>query len=450
MKTPINKELPASRYYVHTSYIPTYYYVYMYLEYWIAKNIFRNDLSRVFMASNDYAFRRRFELTDMSKAYDEIEASSLRFPFANYNILNQGWTANDRPAANTAAQIYLGIYAGTTKVRAADVSTTIPVLFYFDREDDARLAYDTLFFYTFNKHYFSTEVPFANNTLQIPITLEINNISFNPDFKENDWLKQNRIFIIAADFDIDTYAIFPPAQPDYDDTSATNPYYYDDGTDHYYIVQDVVLNLWKQDTDVEVLTFRGADNFPTEGKTGVYYIDDTCAEDEKGFLENPKSRDIKKVYRWNANLWNSDTESWGRYELLNLEELADINVSSLGVNGELASGTVAVKLLKADSITTTSATILWDYDDDYATEDIHRITVSLNDLKDLIDVDVTEKSCVLTDLQPGSHYTVYVCFYSKDGTVKKLFLDISTLSDQKGADKEKLRKSLIADKNKIK
>ena len=62
----------SSQYYIHNSYVDTYYYVYKFLEKWIADNIFRKDASRVFLASDDYAFRRRFELTDMSKSYENF------------------------------------------------------------------------------------------------------------------------------------------------------------------------------------------------------------------------------------------------------------------------------------------------------------------------------------------------------------------------------------------
>ena len=159
-----NVDASVSKYYIHSSYIPTYYYVYIFIEQWLAANIFRNDLSRVFMASNDYAFRRRFELTDMSENYEDIDASSLRFPFGNYWAQNTGWKVDDRPAANTAAQVYEGLYLGTTKVRAVNVTLPVGIQLYFDREDDARLAYDRLFFYSFNRHFYSTEANIAGNT----------------------------------------------------------------------------------------------------------------------------------------------------------------------------------------------------------------------------------------------------------------------------------------------
>ena len=110
-------ELRASQYYVHNSYINSYYHIYKYIEKWFASQIFRNDTSRVFLASDDFCFRRRFELTDTSKDFETLDFESLRFPFANYWPLNTGWQADSRFAANPAALVYDGIYIGNTKIR---------------------------------------------------------------------------------------------------------------------------------------------------------------------------------------------------------------------------------------------------------------------------------------------------------------------------------------------
>ena len=209
-------EIKASQYYIYRSYVSTYYYVYMRLEEWLKEIIFRNDESRTFLASDEYAFRRRFELTDTSKNYNDVEASSLQFPFANYWPLNTGWQPDTRIVANPAALVYAGIYEGDTKIRAASVSLPISITFYYDREDDARMAYEKLLFYTYNEHYYDIDVPYAGNTLGIPFILRVNNLRFNPTFNETDWLNKNRIFTISVEFDIRTYVLYPPEQPDYD------------------------------------------------------------------------------------------------------------------------------------------------------------------------------------------------------------------------------------------
>lgn len=234
-------ELSASQYYIHTFYVPAYYYVYTSLEKWIATRIFREDTSRVFCASNDYAFRRRFELTDTSRDYHKVETSSLQFPFANYWPQNTGWEQDSRLAGNAASLIYLGVYEDYTNIRATGGIITIPTTFYFDREDDARLAYDKLMFYTYNEHVYSIEVPYGDYMLQLPVILEVRNLNFNPTFKETDWLKQNRIYTLTVNFTLRSYIIYPPRQPAYN--AEVDPLNYDSGIKKYEPVKEVILNM---------------------------------------------------------------------------------------------------------------------------------------------------------------------------------------------------------------
>lgn len=437
--------LPASHYYIHTYYVPTYYYAYITLEKWIAAKIFRNDLSRVFMSSNDYAFRRRFELTDMSQAYDEIGASSLRFPFANYNILNQGWTRDEREAANTAAQVYAGLYVGTTKLQAAAVTAEIPVQFYFDREDDARLAYDNLFFYSFNPHYYKASVPYGNSTLELPYAFELTNLVFNPTFTEQDWLKQNRIFVITVNFRISSYIIKPPLQPDWNASAETLREYgsakeYDpgesrpDGIENYVLTEDVILDFWSKDLDLKVMNYAGTESFPHTGEEGVIYVDTLCPDQSKGFLDQPVTRKCD-IYRW-----NSQTQGYTQIDPL---KQIDISLDAIGVNGELASGSVAVRYLRLNAVTSTTAEIAWDYDLDYDPAQIRKITVAVNDPKTEIEIPVDSKSYLLKALAEGSNYLVYVNFYSTDGSVKRLHLTLTTQAGESVKDQVLPKNALV-------
>ena len=220
----------------------------MALEDWIAANVFRNDSSRVFLASDDYVFRRRFELTDMSINFNDLDIASLNFPFANYWPLNTGWKGADRLAANPAALVYEGIYEGDTKIKAAASVLEIPVTFYFDREDDARLAYEILYFKTFNEHYYSIDMPYSTSTLGLPVNIKIEGLTFNPSYNENNWLKENRIFTVKATFNVRSYSILPPVQPDNNLTLDVNGYLsdgtiYNDGIERYYITEEVWMNL---------------------------------------------------------------------------------------------------------------------------------------------------------------------------------------------------------------
>ena len=408
--------IKASKFYVHTSYVPTYYYAYITLEKWIATVIFRNDISRVFMASDDYAFRRRFELTDMSQSYDELEASSLRFPFANYNILNQGWQKDEREAANTAAQVYAGLYVGTTKLQAAAVTTEIPVQFYFDREDDARFAYDRLFFFSFNPHYYKATVPYSDNTLELPYTFEFEDLSFNPNFTESDWLKQNRIFVISVKFKVSSYIILPPNQPAWN-ASQEELATFNDGIENYVLTEDVILDFWTENLGLNVMNYQGTEAFPYTGEPGTVYVDTFCPDESKGYLESPTTR------RCDIYIWNEDSQG---YEQIDPHRYIDIQLDSIGVNGALVSGSVPVKLLKTGTLTSTSVELEWAYDDGYDIANINRITVAVNNPSPETEVPIDALSYILKNLTDGTNYLVYVNFYSKDGSVKKLHITFTT------------------------
>lgn len=247
-------EISSRQFYIHKNYYNSYYYVYKALEDWIANNIFRQDSSRVFLASSNYVFRRRFELTDMSQNFEDIEISHLNFPFASYWPLNTGWTSDDRLAGVNVAMVYSGIFVGDTKIRAISSSLSIPVTFYFDREDDARMAFEMLYFKQINEHYYSVDMPFNGNVLGLPISMTISGLSFNPSRTESDWLNNNRIFTIEATFGIRTYVIQSPLQPKFDsqldgfnedgDIILSDGSIYNPGFEKYYLTEEVITNMF--------------------------------------------------------------------------------------------------------------------------------------------------------------------------------------------------------------
>lgn len=435
----INTNLPttvkATQYYLHRSYVPTYYWIYIFLEQWIASAVFRNDTSRVFMASDDYAFRRRFELTDMSKSYDEIDASHLRFPFANYWPLNTGWEADKRTAANPAALVYLGVYEGNTRIRASAVTHTIPVQFYFDREDDARMAYDKLFFYTYNEHYYSTEIPYGSygrypdgasapgNALSLPVNITLEGITFNPSFKESDWLKQNRIFVVQAKFKCRSYAIFPPNQPDYttDINSTEFESEYDDGVVSYYPVEKVILSLTDNAWDIEVYNTE----FPRPGKTGVLYVRSDLEEE----IESDEARLIPSTNRyfiWNPLIKKQDATD-GDYELY---DPCKLSASSIQVYRKTSENTIIINKFFFEASDSTSGTLKWDVEDD-CVQYIEKIRLILDTTKEPVELNSDIREYSLSRLTSNTQYYVYIEFVSTDGTITKLCTSFKTWNQKK-------------------
>ena len=439
-------ELRASQYYVHNSYINSYYHIYKYIEKWFASNIFRNDTSRVFLASDDYCFRRRFELTDTSKDFETLEFESLNLPFANYWPQNTGWQADTRYAANSAALIYDGIYVGNTKVRAASGVLEIPITLWFDREDDARFAYDKLYFYTFNEHNDSVNVPYGRsdtldpesnssqsyNILGLPMVLEIKGLNFNPQFKEADWLKKQRVFVIQCTLHMRTYAIFPPEQPNYDitvnpDGTLSDGGIYEDGISFYYIVDDVILNM-HQSKETKVMTFDagfnpidqsfcGTARFPEVGEWGTVYVDSHCEDEDLG-----KNKPLmgNKPDNWKLYVWD---EINNKYIIPDYE----IDCHSIRYNGTYEPSTVDVtKFDYITKVTSFANTISWEYGDSTSSDDIESIELHLMGYKDIVYIDPQVQTYDIKGLKSNTQYYGYMLFISKDGSSKKMTINFVT------------------------
>jgi len=433
-------EIQASQYYIHNSYVNTYYYVYKFLEEWIAKNIFRNDKSRVFLSSDEYSYRRRFELTDTSKDFNTLDFSSLRLPFANYWPQNSGWQSDDRVAAKSAALTYLGIYEGDTKIKAASSTIDITTTFYFDREDDARLAYEILYFKSFNEQYNSTKVPYGrNNTvtpdkgsyssiLNLPVNITVSKLEFNPSYKENDWLKKQRVFIIRTTFTVRTYTILPPEQPNYDVEMNSNGYLsngsaYEDGINYYYIVDDVILNMSHKDRQIITCdagyneidgSYLGTTSFPIVGEEDTIYVDSYCGDQ---ISENPKPLSFY--------VWDFIKEKYVSPE-------KELDIASIRYNGIYEENKIDIKRFDCvNGVGITTNTLEWEYGENTSPEDISSIEIHLLGKDNIELVDTTQTSYTIKGLTGGSQYTGYVIFYSKNGVSKKMVINFITNKKQK-------------------
>lgn len=484
-KYPI--EYQASQFYIKDSYVNTYYYTYKFLEGWLAETIFRNDKSRVFLASDQYAFRRRFELTDTSKNFEDLEFSSLRLPFANYFPHNNGWVADDRIAGKSAVLSYSGMYVGDTKIKAASSSLEIPTTFYFDREDDARMAYEILYFKSFNEHYYSIKVPYGttmiddngttNEVLALPMNVTVTALQFNPSSTEKDWLNKQRIFVVRATFKIRSFVVVPPNQPDYKLTLNANGTLsdgtkYTDGINFYSIVDHVILNFSNDKTTMVTYdagydeiekTYKGTNRFPAKGEVGVIYVD---SYQEESYEHKEGSHPI---YVWDSI--NSKYVSPDK----------NFEANSMSISGYVDSDSVEIdKFDYVTNITKYSNKIEWDFGpntldkttynellkttenyskdssykkDDYCVYDndlytcksdsisnekwnpknwikvdhiITDIELHMSNLEDFVNIDITSKSYLLTDLKKSTTYLGYMIFYTEEGISKKMMIDFDT------------------------
>lgn len=448
----INREYQASTFYEQKSWINVYYYVYMALEEWVSKHIFRNDLSRVFLASDEYVFRRRFELMDSSEDYDKINASSLQFPFANYSPQQVGWIPDDTIAMKQASFIYKGVYEGSTLVKAAPSTITIPMTFYFSREDDARFCYETLYFYMFNEHYYTISVPYGRysyydtgekvdntNTLGIPINFRLGDLQFNPQFKETDWLKNNRIFTIKINFTLRTFVIEPPKQPDYQysvndngqlidennqvviDNTTQEPMNYNDGIQYYNLVDDVILNVFTNTSrtlnynagyDEESQTYKGNDKFPETGTPNTFYVDVYKDENHQPLKPN--------IYVWSDNHYQNIKSNSSL-----LHQFFDIDIDSMRLNGTITENTIKLNYLRVNDISYTTAKLEWKYSDTFDTSDISKIELLYGN--ETITLDSTATEYKFNKLTQNSTYNITLKIYTNSNLTKSFYKEFTTL-----------------------
>lgn len=233
-------EISSPSFYNHQGYVRSYYAFYRVLEKWLGNIIFRQDLSRVYFASDSQAYRRRFELTDASAEYESLSASSLQFPFANY-VINGGWKPDTRAGANTAAQLYLGVIARSRMLRTMSVQGQLSVTFHFDREDDSRYAYDALMWRSYREFYFTIEQEWYGEQVSVPVFLKVLDLEYAPGFEQADWLEKNRIFTIKATIAARSFIVEPPPQTAY--TQGTTPWSNDE---RYPLTEEVVLELMNE------------------------------------------------------------------------------------------------------------------------------------------------------------------------------------------------------------
>jgi len=207
----MGQEFQNESFYDTQTYGMSYYSVQIALEQYIAAKVLRGDLSRILFTADSFIFRARMEQQDRSTTYQA--ASSLKFPFANY-WYEGFWERDDRTGSNQASQQLTGIDLGANiLIRSRAVMTTIPFTFYFNSDNDARIAYEKLQ-WIFNPRsvILSTTVKYKETNINIPVVISLEEMTYNPEYTEKEWLSQNRIIPIRTSFKIRTYTLGPNIQ----------------------------------------------------------------------------------------------------------------------------------------------------------------------------------------------------------------------------------------------
>lgn len=175
----------------------THYLVMMELKKYFANNLFRGNQTRVIYASEQYAFRQRLNLLSKNNV-NSVEA--LDMPFMSY-FRSNNWELDQRPGNPNAMAAMVGNPddgISGQHLRYLPMVSTFDCTCYYANDIDAQLAYETLLFiqYPSEKQYSVDGMEYKGSRLEIPIGLNVSDIQFNPNYTEDNWLRENRIIPI--------------------------------------------------------------------------------------------------------------------------------------------------------------------------------------------------------------------------------------------------------------
>jgi hypothetical protein len=207
------KEITQNNYYhsIEKKYVDVYLSVKACLESFLSDLLFQGDVKRVFFSQPDIIFRRRMELLDNGRGKEEkLTPIHLNLPFASY-YQSSDFEDDDRTASVQAGQSIEGQYILSLgqKLRSLPVKANFKIQIFFDRRDDVRVAHQLLHWERSPKspvHYYDLRY-YRGEPIAIPINFTIDSVTTTPDWKELDFLKQQKMFPIEVGLTVRTYQI---------------------------------------------------------------------------------------------------------------------------------------------------------------------------------------------------------------------------------------------------
>lgn len=200
-------DIPVQTYYNQDKFSNTFYLILIAIETYFSKNLFREDLTRVFYASEKYAFRQRLNLLAKS-GVDSV--NELQLPFMSY-FREGNWKIDTRAAVQNATAALAGFPEALISyqlLRFLQVMTTFTCVCFANSDVDAQLMHETLLWIQqpAPKQFRFPSMDYLGASFDIPVTFAIENIVFNPDTTEKDWLVKNRVIPIKFDLIVKSVA----------------------------------------------------------------------------------------------------------------------------------------------------------------------------------------------------------------------------------------------------
>lgn len=188
---------------------------------YFSKLLFKNDITRVIYASNEFCFRERLRRLqeDFPLPAVGIETrvgNSLELPFMNF------WQQQEPLKIDRGWRSPFHVINGTfidelgTNLQIAPAGYSYQATAFFKHEADLDYAYDALSWvaqYPLNLQVELSWVPTGvepgnptGGVVVFPINAVIGfDLQYNPKYNENDWLAQERILSIGLDFTVQSF-----------------------------------------------------------------------------------------------------------------------------------------------------------------------------------------------------------------------------------------------------
>lgn len=178
------------------------------IDEWV-KETFEFPSDRIIYASNDFTFRERTR----NRKDSPITVGSLNLPYLSY--YRTGYSECERAWWNNYANLF-GVFDVANENYERQIGSKLNL-------HPIRIEYEAVAFFSQSKdcEYALSKVEYAdsNETILFPmlktssgndlknIAIMSMDVEFNPEYNENDWLEQNKIFTISMNWYFDTFML---------------------------------------------------------------------------------------------------------------------------------------------------------------------------------------------------------------------------------------------------
>lgn len=189
-------------FYENQNFLNVAYAVDISLENHFSDLLFKGDNSRIVYSKNEFAMRKRARDSN-----DNVSTSNLDLPFMNYKT-DEYRIEGDNPRWHIRAYSS-GVYIPELdqKIIYAPLVMEYEATFWCNLDEELRYAFNEVHFDSGNKTTLTANIDVDGINLPLTVWLSYDNLQFDPEYDENEWLERNRIHSAAIDFQVQTFTI---------------------------------------------------------------------------------------------------------------------------------------------------------------------------------------------------------------------------------------------------